>query len=40
MKIINKPSLILLLSLNISCHGGDFLKQFVKTDTTQKFFVG
>lgn len=40
MKIINKASLILLLSLNIPCHSGDFLKQFVKTDTTQKFFVG
>jgi small-conductance mechanosensitive channel len=40
MKIIKKISLILLLSLNTVSYSGDFFKQFVKTDTSQKFFVG
>ena len=40
MKIIGKSSLILLLFIHASSYGGDFLKQFVKTDTSQKFFVG
>lgn len=37
---IKKASLILLLSLPYLCNGGDFLKQFVKNDSTQKFFIG
>ena len=40
MKIIKKAFLILLLSLNTISYSGDFFKQFVKTDTSQKFFVG
>lgn len=40
MKIIGKASLTLLLFMHASSYGGDFLKQFVKTDTSQKFFVG
>jgi len=31
---------LLLISINTSLYCGDFLKQFVKTDTNQKFFVG
>ena len=40
MKIIKKISLIFLLSIHTISHSGDFLKQFVKTDANQKFFVG
>ena len=40
MKIIKKASLILLLFLPNLCHSGDFLKQFIKNDPNQKFFIG
>jgi small-conductance mechanosensitive channel len=40
MKIIGKTFLILLLFIHAPSYSGDFLKQFVKTDTSQKFFVG
>ena len=40
MKIIKKASLILLLLIVNTSNSGDFLKQFVKNDTSQKFFVG
>src|SRR6266404_3681856 len=41
MNIINKAFLMLLLlfTAHVS-YSGDFLKQFVKSDTNQKFFVG
>ncbi len=40
MKMINKASLILLLCIPTLCNSGDFLKQFMKSDSNQKFFVG
>lgn len=40
MKIIQKTSFVLLLFIVTPLYCGDFLKQFVKTDTNQKFFVG
>jgi len=40
MKIIKKTSLILIFLIGNTAHSGDFFKQFVKTDATQKFFVG
>src|SRR5882757_7673151 len=35
-----KFSLIILLCVSTAINGGDFLKQFVKSDASQKFFVG
>src|SRR5258708_10080657 len=40
MNIINKAFFMLLLFTAHISYGGDFLKQFVKSDTNQKFFVG
>lgn len=40
MKIIQNLSLILLMCISTPTHGSEFLKQFVKTDATQKFFIG
>lgn len=40
MKIIRNISLLLVIAINTTIHSGDFLKQFVKTDATQKFFIG
>src|SRR5438045_301211 len=40
MNIIIKASLSLLLLIPNLCNSGDFLKQFVKNDSNQKFFVG
>jgi small-conductance mechanosensitive channel len=40
MKIIRNLSLIILLCAVAPLHSGDFLKQFVKSDATQKFFIG
>ena len=40
MKIIGQKYLIFLSFIFLPSYGGDFLKQFVKPDTTQKFFVG
>lgn len=39
MKLIQKTSLLLLFSF-LPLISGDFLKQFVKTDGNQKFFIG
>lgn len=40
MKIIQNSFFFLLLITNVSLYSGDFLKQLVKTDTNQKFFIG
>jgi small-conductance mechanosensitive channel len=38
--IIKKASLIALLFIPCLCNSGDFLKQFIKSDSSQKFFIG
>src|SRR5438132_7475461 len=40
MKIVNKALLMLFVVVVQVSYSGDFLKQFVKSDTNQKFFVG
>jgi small-conductance mechanosensitive channel len=40
MKIIKKASLIIFLCIPHICESGDFLKQFIKSDSSQKFFIG
>lgn len=40
MKIINKALVMLFVLVAHTSYSGDFLKQFVKSDTNQKFFVG
>ncbi len=39
MKIVNKALLMLFVVVVQVSYSGDFLKQFVKSDTNQKFFA-
>jgi small-conductance mechanosensitive channel len=40
MKLIQKTSLTFFIAISTSLYCGDFLKQFVKTESNHKFFVG